>query len=111
MKQSKVVLNSSIKNKEGAHERIFAGLACGAAVVTNENAYMKEQFNEGEGLIFYKAFQQEVVNTQVDAYLSHENDRQDAVKRGQLKVMQAHTWDQRVELLMGGISSLSVFFP
>ena len=44
MKQSKIVLNSSIKNKFGAHERIFAGLASGALVLTNENIYLKEYF-------------------------------------------------------------------
>ena len=104
MKQSKIVLNSSIKNKEGAHERIFAGLACGALVVTNENAYVKEQFNEKEGLIFFKRSQFDKINEQINYYLSHEEIRRDEVKKGTEKVMLYHTWDQRVKGLMQSLN-------
>lgn len=100
MKQSKIVLNSSIKNKEGAHERIFMGLACGALVVTNENSYIKSQFDTHEGLVLYKRSNFEDVNSQINDYLSDERSRQREVERGRQKVLLHHTWDRRVKDLM-----------
>src|SRR5262249_41690528 len=54
MKHSKIVLNSCPWIKNGAHERIFSGLACGALVITSENPYMSQEFKDGESIVFYQ---------------------------------------------------------
>lgn len=96
MKKTKVLLNPSLKNKNGAHERIFTGLASGAAVVTNESLYLRETFDNNQGLIFYPPSRLENVNEQVLLYLSNEKERRRQVEEGQRIVLNHHTWDQRV---------------
>ena len=68
MRTSKIVLNSSIKNKSGAHERIFAALASGAIVATSENEYLKETFQEQQGILFYKNAEIGKINEVIHEY-------------------------------------------
>ena len=42
MKRSKIVLNTLTWFKDGAHDRIFNGMLCGAAVVTDGSKYLDE---------------------------------------------------------------------
>jgi spore maturation protein CgeB len=100
MKRSKIVLNSSVKNKRGAHERVFAGAACGAVVVTNDNPWMKKQFANGKELIFYHRQDRLQVRTLVENLLSNEAKRQKIAAAGRKRVMEAHTWDHRVKQLL-----------
>jgi spore maturation protein CgeB len=44
MKRSKILLNST--PTRGSHERIFSGLACGAAVITNESPFKISQMRK-----------------------------------------------------------------
>ncbi len=100
MQKSRIILNSSLKNKEGAHERIFASLACGAIVVTSENDYLKETFREDEGILFYKHAEIEKVNGALHTYLSDETKRSRDAAIGRDIVLKHHTWDQRVKDLL-----------
>jgi spore maturation protein CgeB len=99
-KQSKICLNSSPFFKRGSHERILAGLACGSLVVTNESQWTRSQFVEGEELLFYSSKQWGEVTEKVQFFLNNEPARQAAAAKGRNKVMQAHTWDHRVEGLL-----------
>ena len=95
-KQTKVLLNPNLKNKEGAHERVFAGFACGAAVVTNYSTYLEETFKEGRAIIYYRQPSLEGINDVVDALLASEPERQALADNGRAIVMQHHTWDNRL---------------
>ncbi len=97
MKQSKIVLNSSIKNKFGAHERIFAGLASGALVLTNENIYLKKYFAHDVDIAFYQFNQINQINQTIHTYLSDEDKREYVVDNGREIVMKYHTWDARIK--------------
>lgn len=100
MKDSKIVLNSCPWIKNGGHERIFAGLACGALVITNENIYMRENFKDGESIAFYRHKEWDKMNDQVNLYLEDENKRKEIVHKGRELVLKAHTWDSRVAVLL-----------
>lgn len=104
MQQSKVVLNSSIKNKFGAHERVFAAAACGAVVVTNDNPWMRQNFKAGEEIVFYG---QETVQD-VAGLIRDESKRRSVVEAGRLKVMDGHTWDHRAKQLLKDIASFGI---
>lgn len=106
MKQSRIVLNSSIKNKHGAHERIFSGLACGAVVVTNENVYLKENFIHGEDLILFRRSNFAAMNEDIKNLLHHEKRRKEMAETGRTKVMAHHTWDHRIDKLLKDIAPL-----
>lgn len=100
MKNSKVILNSSLKNKEGAHERIFSGMACGAVVVTNQNSFIQQCFQDGKEVILFS----EKALDQVDGYiyqlLLSENQRHEIALAGQEQTLRNHTWDNRAEELI-----------
>lgn len=97
MKQSKIVLNSSIKNKFGAHERIFAGLAAGALVLTNENSYLQQFFTHDIDIAFYQFNHLNQINEMIHIYLSDDEKRQDMIENGREIVQSCHTWDARIQ--------------
>lgn len=94
--QSKIVLNSMPFFRDGSHERIFTGLACGCLPLTSESNYLREQFIEGEDLLFYQSLKRGEINAKIDELLSNETKRHEMAFRGREKVMKHHTWDQRV---------------
>lgn len=97
MKQSKIILNSSIKNKFGAHERIFAGLAAGALPITHENAYLQQFFTNEIDISFYPYKKLDQINRIIHSYLSDEEKRLQVVENGRDLVMNYHTWDARIK--------------
>lgn len=99
MRHSKIVLNSCPWIKNGGHERIFAGLACGALVITNENVYMKEKFKDGESIVFYQHKKWDKANHRVNEYLENHTKREQIVDKGRDLVMHHHTWNQRAQQL------------
>lgn len=99
MKHSKIVLNSCPWIKNGGHERIFAGIASGALVITNENPYMKEQFKDGESIVFYQHNKWDKANHRINEYLENNTKRESVVEKGRDIVMHHHTWNQRAQQL------------
>lgn len=100
MKKSKIMLNSCIAIKAGGHERIYAGMALGAALLASENNYMRETYRDNENILFYTSQNLAAVNDKVNALLADEKKRAALAKSGHDTVMAHHTWDHRaVELL------------
>jgi len=100
MKHSKILLNSCPWIKYGGHERLFAGLACGALVITNENAFLKENFEEGKSIVFYQSPRWDKANHRVNEYLENQAKRDQVAQKGREIVMKFHTWDQRASHLI-----------
>lgn len=100
MRQSKIVLNSCVWLKDGTHERILAGLACGALVLTNENIYMREHFKDGQSIAFYQMGKWDKVNQQINEYLAHPEKIKKVANNGRDIVMLHHTWDERAKTLL-----------
>lgn len=106
MKHSKIVLNSSPWIKNGGHERIFYGLACGALVITNENIFMREQFKDGESIVFYQHHKWDKANHRVNEYLANADKRTQIVEKGRQLVLSNHTWQQRAAQLIRDIGPI-----
>ena len=100
LKRSKIILNSTPYFRDGSHERVFYGLASGCVAFTGESRYLHEQFDDGQGILFYQSMNRGDVNTRIDELLAHEKTREEMAAEGQQIVMQKHTWDQRVEDLV-----------
>jgi spore maturation protein CgeB len=100
MKHSKIVLNSSPWIKNGGHERIFSGLACGALVITNENIFMREQFKDGDSIVFYQHNKWDKANHRVNEYLANVEKREQIIQKGRQLVEANHTWNQRAAQLI-----------
>ena len=106
LKHSKIVLNSMPFFRDGSHERIFTGLACGCLPISSESKYLREQFVEGKELLFYSAKRREAVNELVEEWLGNEKKRREAAAKGREKVMQRHTWDHRLAELLKVLPSM-----
>jgi spore maturation protein CgeB len=100
LQQSKICLNSMPFFRDGTHERIFAGLACGALPLTSESRYLRETFVHEQDILYYHPRAGNSVNDLIDHYLAHEPLRRDAAASGRAKTMAAHTWDHRVDTLL-----------
>lgn len=106
MKHAKIVLNSCAWIKDGAHERTFAGLACGAAVLTGENPFMRSSFTDGESILFYRGDAMNEIDNTISSILKDEPKRRAIAKKGRDIVMQSHTWDNRASLLLKELDPL-----
>lgn len=100
LKRSKICLNSMPFFKNGTHERIFTGLACGCLPVTTENLWVRDNFVENEELVLYQQSNRSHINDKINYYLADETERRRVVMQGHAKVMRDHTWDQRAEQLL-----------
>lgn len=100
MKKSKIVLNSSPGIKNGAHDRVFIGLAAGALVLTNENIYMNENFESEKDILYYRPKYWSLANDLVNKYLADSSKRYAAVKSARKKILEGHTWDHRAATLL-----------
>lgn len=106
MKKSKIVLNTCPKIKNGAHERIFAGIASGAVVITDENVYMRENFKHGEDILFDRHGHWHHVNALINEYLLSPEKCLALVQKGQEVVSQGHTWDYRAVVLVSELGPM-----
>lgn len=100
LKQSKISLNSMPFFKQGSHERILTGLACGAWPITSFSTFWNIHFKDKEDLFIYQPGHWNKINEQVEQMLDNEKLRAEQADRGRLKVMNAHTWDNRVDQLL-----------
>lgn len=108
LKKAKIVLNSMPFFRDGSHERIFSGLACGCLPLTSESKYLREQFVPGKELLFYSAKKRGDVNDLINEWLHDEKKRQHAAALGRQKVMQHHTWDNRVPELVNALKKMNI---
>lgn len=100
LKTTQILLNSSPWIKQGAHERIFYGLACGALVVTNKNLFLEETFEDGTSIVMYDTNNPNEINQKINQYLSENKKREEIVARGREIVKQYHTWEYRARQLV-----------
>lgn len=100
MRRSKIILNSTPSLKNGAHERIFSAIACGSAVLTNENPFVLENFSQGYGVETYRYQERDKARKKIDFLLSDNSRRNAMVQQGKSLVLKNHTWDQRALTLI-----------
>lgn len=108
LKKSKVTLNSMPFFRDGTHERIFTGLACGSLPITSESIYLRETLKDGEDLFYYQSPQWDKVEPLIQSVLKDEPRRRKIVESGRAKVMAHHTWDHRVDQLLKELTPLLV---
>lgn len=100
LKQSKICLNSMPFFKDGTHERIFTGLACGTVPVTSASRYINENFEENKEILTYQPGEWHSLKIKVEELLRNEKKRSGIAQAGREKVMKYHTWDARAKQLI-----------
>lgn len=100
MKKAKIIVHCKPEMKQGLHERILNGLACGALVLAPESPFISSIFQHGKEILLYPHSDAQQVNSLISHYLKHEDERHQIATQGQAKVLAQHTWDQRAATLI-----------
>ena len=100
MGSAKLVLNTTSKFPSGSHERIWFGMAEGAAILTDRSSYLDGQFEHLADLLFLPQGPVAVGDLAYLAYLLRDGPRLDAITdRAAALYRDNHTWKQRVALI------------
>ncbi len=111
MKRSKIVLNPSLKNKQGSHERFFSGTSCGALVISSESEYLKTHFTPQQEVLMYQHTHLKDLNAVIQGLLQDEANRNTITEKARAKVQQHHTWDARIRDFMPKIEAWMLQMP
>ena len=104
MRRSRIVLNSSPFFKHGAHERIFTALACGAAVLSTDNPFLRQSFNPQEGVLSYRPGKAAALQKRIRALLDDDERYKRSVAAGKEKVTLWHCWESRAEQILKSLA-------
>ncbi|MBN1850757.1 MAG: glycosyltransferase [Deltaproteobacteria bacterium] len=97
--QSKIVLNLGI-GSGGIQHRVFEALACGSMFLTNELPGEERIFQDRVHLVYYN---EENLETLIQYYLDHEDEREAIAKQGHDEVLEKHTFEHRMDRIIQDI--------
>lgn len=99
MNDSKIVLNTMTWFKAGAHDRIFNGMLAGAAVVTDDSAYLRREFTDGKELAMFSLKDIMSLPERVFDLFGHLESTQEMADCGYQAAKENHTWKSRAEYI------------
>lgn len=94
MRQTRLLLNSVPVFPEGAHERIWYGMAAGCAVATDPSRFLAADFTDGDSILFWPMETEEVTATVTEALADPER-LQAIAERARRIYAERHTWTER----------------
>ena len=100
VKKSSLMLNVLPEFIYGGHERIFTAMYHGTACLTNYNAYLKTNFENGKDLLFYSMRDLKQLPDQLSVWLSDKMALEQIARSGMEKVKTHHTWLNRAQDLL-----------
>lgn len=104
MEDAKIVLNQLTWFKAGASERIFEAMLQGAVCLTDDSAYLREQFTDGENIAFYSLERLERLPDLARGLLS-DADRSESMRRNAYdRAVTNHTWESRAAEFLSCLS-------
>lgn len=100
MEDSKIVLNQMAWFKDGGSERIFNAMLQGAVCLTDDSIYLREQFTDGEDLVFYSLQELNRLPQIVKDLLEDPDRMQRIADSGYRAAAAGHTWAHSAEELL-----------
>lgn len=100
IRRTKIILNTNTHFVEGAHERVFAAMAGGAAVASDLSTYYQQIFTDGEDILLYSWQDLDAFAQRVRGILADPTALATIAQAGQAKVMAEHLWAHRVSRLI-----------
>ena len=95
-------INVNITNRArtgGVPQKVWDVLACGGFLLSNYQADFEGLLVPGEDFVMYGSADE--LTELAEYYLEHPIERQELAQNGQRKVTENHTWEQRIEMLLG----------
>jgi O-antigen biosynthesis protein len=93
--ESKIVFNISIK--DDINMRVFETLGTGSFLLTNWLPTLGELFEDGVDLVTYKSYDEMIEKARY--YLEHDKERIKIAESGYNKVINSHTYKNRIETI------------
>jgi len=100
MNDSKIVLNTMTWFKAGAHDRIFNGMLAGAAVVTDDSTYLRNECTDGKELVMFRRSEIATLPDRVCDLFGHMERTQEMAEYGYRFARENHTWKNRAEYMI-----------
>lgn len=97
MCDAKIVLNTMTWYKAGAHDRIFNGMLAGACVVTDDSAYLRQQFENEQKLVRFRLEEIGHLPELIWKLLDHPDEMQQIADAGYQAAREGHTWKSRMQ--------------
>lgn len=94
-KTSRINLNITLRSiRTGIPLRAMDILGCGGFLLTNFQEDLLRLFTPGEDFVFYES--REDLMDKIEYYLAHEDERRAIAENGHRKVLQGHTYKDRI---------------
>lgn len=103
-KNSDINLNITLRSiQKGIPLRIMDIMGCGGFVLTNYQEDMFRFFEAGRDFVYYES--RSDLMDKIGYYLAHEDERKEIAKRGHDRVLQEHTYEQRLRDIISILNS------
>lgn len=102
IRDARVSLNMLPWFKDGAHDRVFTSMLQRTAVFTDDSRYLREEFEDGEDLVFFSLREPERIPELAAGLLADEGRAGRIAENGYRKARGRHTWRERARELMKG---------
>lgn len=96
VRSAKISLNVMPWFQDGAHDRVFTAMLQGTAALTDASRYLREEFADGEEIVFYPLTRLSELTDQTKRLLSDQDRLAQIAQRGYQKAKIRHTWAARV---------------
>ena len=103
---AKISLNIMPWFKDGAHDRVFTAMLQKTLSLTDDSRYLREEFSDGNDLVFFSLEEREKLPDKVRDLLAHSKDMMEIAENGYRKAVSKHTWKQRAEVLVRELKKL-----
>ncbi|MDD6056665.1 MAG: glycosyltransferase [Clostridiales bacterium] len=100
MAKKHILLNVTPMFNRGMHDRIPAGMANRAVVLTDENPYLKQHFVAGKQMCFYSLANLHSILAQAWELTENKGLREQIQEEAYLEFKEHHTWKCRVKELL-----------
>lgn len=95
-----ILLDVSPIFNRGMHDRILAGMANRAVVLTDRNPYLETRFSDGRDISFYSLEDMHTLCDRAEQLITGKELREEIAERAYLEYEKHHTWSCRAEEIL-----------
>ncbi len=96
-RQAYITLNIMPEFKDGSHDRVYSSMLNHSLCLTDATPMLKEQFEDGKDLVFYRADRPDDLCQKVLDLLENKEKTEHIAQQGYKKAVLEHTWKNRGE--------------
>ncbi len=100
MARSRIVLNIIPGYIDGAHERIFSSMLCGAVSLSDSTRYLNQRFTHGRNILFFSFHELDQLNDGIEQFMADPAKLFSIAQSGKEKALLNHTWENRASQII-----------